>query len=682
MGGMFGDLAATVDSFASDAQTYSPYYYFEPWSCATPAQSVIDKAMEDGVDLLGDTVAQLAGPYPREFQAGALLSRKPVVCQLAASQVGKSITSQVLLGAAISKQPPYALRYEKGEDTGIRRQVSPINIMRFGRRDSRTGTLIDHNIHATLDPQAWNCGNIEGAGIFPEELYVPDGQQLWVGTIAKSIDTHWWPILGGIGAQRFLPMEFLDQSKGNKGTNRKELCVHGPRDTTIFIKSYDADFKTFETVTAHIIIYDEEPLKVEHYLSGEGHSVFQRFSFTALNGLSFSQSLFLGCIDEAAASRAAKHGVGVFDREDFDFFQASRYDSPYVDPAQREIHRKSQPRHGRVQKVWGRYGEHTGNPFFDRSKLEYWRERYCHGHRKVRLSAKSAYDGIVSNGNSNLPSLMDTKIIATKAKEDDLRTVFRIYENPKPDTGYLWLTDAAEGATDPKESQDFNFGMMVRAPTEDDKFEQLGDNGIAHYDYPVIVATIRSTLQTIAYAKYTSLILRWYNNAVLAPERGHGKDNEAYGVTLDDWPYWYFRNATNDKTQRSRPKKGFDTNAATRDNMLLKVRTWLDEFEKDEDPLIKDSWLFDELAGAITKENRNGKKRCDHPRNGYLDGVICLAIATYIFDETPDVIECNYVEPEKNTGPTFLERMLNQNSQGHNSTPVRMGEGVGKISGR
>ena len=676
--GMFTDLSETIETFMSDKAECSPFWGFEPFDLGVPTQDVVDKAEEDGVDLLGDVAAQLAGPYPRQFQSGAILSKKPTACLLASTQTGKSYAAQALIGASVSRQPPFSLRYEKGVDTGIKRQVSPLNINRFGRIDIRTGTVIDHNIHAEIDSQSWTCGNIMGAGIFPEELYVPDGEQLWVGTLARSIDTLWWPIFAGTNAQRFLPAEFLDKSKGNGGTNSKKLCIHCPNDVTLFVKSYDADFKTFETVTAHLIVYDEEPLKVGHYLSGEGHSVYQRFFFTALNGLSFTQSLFFGCVDEAAKNRAKEHGVGVYDREDFDFFQASRYESPYVDPAAREIHRKSQPRHGRVQKVWGRYGEHTGNPFFDRSKIEYWRERFCASHRKVRLMPKSAYDGIVQQYGRSLPCLMDVGIAEMKPapKEDDLRTVFRVYENPKPGVGYLWLADLAEGAVDPKESQDFNFGIMVRAPTPDDNFENP-----AHYDYPVVVATIRSTLQTIAFAHYTSLALRWYNNAVLAPERGHGKDNEAYGTTLDDWPYWYFFNATSDKTQKSRPKKGFDTNAGTRDNMLLQVRTWLDEFDKDEDPLIKDSWLYDELAGAVLKETRNGKKRCDHPRNGYLDGVICLAIATYIFNESPDVIVCNYVEPEKRSGQTFLERMQKRNSQDRNSPPVRMGAGVGKISG-
>lgn len=674
---IFSDMTSVIDGFADDAQVFDPYFYFEPFDCEYPSAETIAKAEEDQVDLFNDDVAKLCGPYPRPFQSGVLMSKKRMCCQLAASRSGKSVTSQVIVGAAISRQPPYSLRYEKGVETNIKRAITPVNIRRFGRMDARTGTIIDSNIHARIDPTEWNCGNIVGAGIFPEELYAPDGDQIWIGTVAPSIKTLWWPVLAGTNKQRFLPMEFLDTTKGNNGSNHTELTIHCQRDVTIFIKSYDAPRITFESEDAHLIIWDEEPTRTDTFISGDGHSKYQRFSFTALNGLSFTNSLFFGHCNEAAAARAKQHGVGVLPRDDFDFFQASKYDSPYIEASQREANRRAQPLHSRKQIVWGRYAEHSGEPFFDRSKLEHWRNQYCHPHRKVRLSADSAYEGIGGNREKSLPGLLDIKVVATKAMEDDLRTVFRIYENPIPGVGYLWLTDAAEGATDPSQSQDFNFGIMMRKPRTEDRFEN-----IAHYDHPVIVATIRSTLQTQAYANLTSLALRWYNNAVLAPERGHGKDNEAYGLTLDDWPYWYFRNATNDATQKSRPKKGFDTNAGTRDSMLLKVRTWLDEFEKTEDPLIKDSWLYDELAGAITKVNKaTKKKRCDHPRNGYLDGVICLAIGTFIFDETPDVIECNYTEPEKKHGPSFLE-MIQKKSHQQNTPPSHMGAGVGKISGR
>jgi len=676
MSDVFSGLTGVIDSFSEDAAVFDPYFYFEPFDCVEPSPETISKAAEDGVDLFDDDVAHLAGPYPRLFQTGALLSEKFVVCQLGASRVGKSITTQVLIGASISRQPPYCLRYAKGEDTGIRRAVTPSNIKRFGRRDKSTGVVIDYNINARLDPASWDCGNIEGVGIFPEALYTPDGKQVWIGTLPRSIDTHWWPILAGTGKQRFLPLDFLDMSRGNHGSNRKELCIHGPRDTMIFIKSYDAPFLTFETVKAHILCYDEEPVKAGHYLSGQGHAEYQRFSFTALNGLSFTQSLFFGCVNQAAKARSSRYGVGVFDREDFDFFQASRYDSPYVGIADRETHRKTQPIHGRKQRVWGRYAEHTGNPFFDRSKIEYWRRHTCHPHRLITLEARTPYEGFETDAERKYRGLLDTAITVKKADADDLRRVIRVYENPKPGVGYLWVADSAAGAVDPRESQDFNFGLMIRRPLATDDFENE-----ASYDFPVIVASMRSTLPTIAFANYSALCLRWYNNAVLAPERGHGKDNEAYGVTLDNYPFWYYSGVRNDATQRLHPKKGFDTHVGTRDTMLAKVRSWLDEFEREEDPLIKDSWLYDELAGAIIKEHANGRKRCDHSRNGYLDGVICLAIATYIHDETPDVIVCNYEELEKKRPHGIAELLRKRDGIGRSSGDRHFGAGVGKVSG-
>jgi hypothetical protein len=98
--------------------------------------------------------------------------------------------------------------------------------------------------------------------------------------------------------------------------------------------------------------------------------------------------------------------------------------------------------------------------------------------------------------------------------------------------------------------------------------------------------------------------------------------------------------------------------------MLSQVRTWLDDFEENEDPYIRDSWLYDELAGAVVKESRGGKKRCDHTKDGFLDGVICLAIGTFIFNESPDVIVCNDVKVEEvNKRPSLIQRMTKQNAK-------------------
>jgi hypothetical protein len=656
MDNVFDGLDSVIDNYSEGLTNFNQYLYFEPWDIDHPTPEVLAKAAEDGVSLYNDDVTKIAGGFPRQFQTGAILSKATVVCQLAASRVGKSVSSEVIIGASISRQPPYSMRYKAGVDTGIRREVSQLNIRRFGRFSVLTGKVIDHNELATPD-KSWDCGTIIGVGLFPEELYCPDGGQIWIGTVAKSIDTHWWRRLAGRGEARFLPEEFMDLSKGNHGSNRQKLEIHCPRDISIFIKSYDADSDTtFESDECHILVYDEEPPKPKQYISGNGHSKFQRWSFTALKGVTYTKSLFFGCVNKADSDRGKRLGTGVLDKDSFEMYQATAYDSPYIEESKKDATRKSQPIYSRASITWGRYSENTGNPFFARSKIQMWQRSFLHDYRKVTLKPEMAYDGMYGKRAMGTKGLLQIKIIQEKAKEDDMRNVWRIYEPPIENEGYILIVDSAEGATDPEQSQDYNFGLMCRLPRQGDPVGQL--------DHLVIVATIRSTLPTIAFAHYTSLALRLYNNAVLAAERGHGKDNEAYGVTLDEYPFWYYRESQNDKTKKFRLKKGFDTHVGTRNTMLSQVRTWLDDFEENEDPYIRDSWLYDELAGAVVKESRGGKKRCDHTKDGFLDGVVCLAIGTFIFNESPDVIVCNDVKVEEvNKRPSLIQRMTKQNAK-------------------
>jgi len=668
MNEVFNGLEDVIDNYSDAKSDFNEYLYFEPWDVEEPTPEVLAKASEDGVNLYDDDVSKLAGSFPRKFQTGAILSKATAVFQLAASRVGKSVSTEVIIGASISKQPPYSMRYEAGIDTGIRREISPLNIRRFGRFSTTTKRVIDYNELAPLD-NSWDCGTIIGVGIFPEKLYCPDGGQIWIGTVAKSIDTHWWRRLAGRGKARFLPESILDLSKGNFGSNRQKLEIHCQRDISIFIKSYEADSDTtFESDECHILVYDEEPPKPKQYISGNGHSKYQRWSFTALKGVTYTKSLIFGCINQADRDRGKRLGTGVLDRGDFELYQATAYDSPYIDEAKKDKTRNSQPVYLRKAITWGRYSENTGNPFFARSKLEKWQCKFIHPHRKVILSPEMAYDGMYGHKAHGTRGLMDIKIKQEKVTQDDLRNVWRIYENPIEGEAYLFTEDSAAGAVDPLESQDFNFGIMFRLPRHDDPIE--------HADHPIIVATIRSTLPTIAFARYTALGLRLYNNAVLAAERGHGKDNEAYGVTLDEYPYWYYNKAQNDSTKKYSLRKGFDTHVGTRDTMLSQVREWLDDFGDTDDPYIRDSWIYDELAGAVLAESRGGKKRCDHTKDGFLDGVICLAIGTLIFNESPEVFVCNDEPEEKQKKESFMGKLLKQSAPS-SSTP-KMGAGIGR----
>jgi len=641
MANIFDDVIKDVEN---RKVAHDPYYFWEPWDCDVPLPEVYKKAMHDGVDLVNDLSIKLAGQYPRTFQTGSVLSKKKMVVAQAGSQCGKSITTQVVIGCMISRRPPYSLRYEEGVDTGIKRVISPLNITRFGRRRTDTGDLIDHDPEAKLN-DSWDCGNIVGAGIFPEELYCPEGKQIWIGTIAKSIDTFWKPAFAGTGAGRFFPKEFIDASRGNKGTNWGTMTIHCINGIDVILKTYEQGHTKFESTKAWLLAYDEEPPNKQIYVSGAQHAQYQRFTFTPLNGVTWSKNVFFGCVDKGTSKATG------LDRRDFDYFYASQYDSPYVEKEALERNRRGIELWQRKSRIWGQYAAYSGQPFFKRSKIQMWAKAFTHAHRLVRFDTERPYYGISGSKVMGLPGIMGVRVSEhTVTDETTNKDEWRLYENVRPGVGYMAIFDPAEGALDLEEVQDKSFGMIVREPLP-------GEIEMDHR--PVIVATTRSTLPTVAFAKSALPVMRYFNNALLASERGHGKDNEAFGMTLEEWPHWYIYKTMAKGSRGVKQKKGFDTNSKTRTSMLDLVRAWQDTFSADEDPFIKDMWLFKEMSEAIVKETNGGKKKCDHTTNGSLDGVICMGIGCYILHEMFEAgtkLECHATPEDTGEHVGFLQR--------------------------
>lgn len=650
MADLLKTLDEAIDGFESRKGEHSPYYYFEPWDCDMPDEETIAAAFEDGIDLEDDPAVKLSGEYPRPFQSGSILSTKEMVCTQAGSRSGKTICSLVVIGAMISHKPPYAFRFPKGVDTGIKRVVSVENIVRFGRFDKRTGAIIDHDTKALKTKQdgTWDCGSIEGAGVFPEKLYCPPGRQIWIGTVSKSVDTLWWPSLTGTGESRFLPPEFIDTTKGNKGSDKSRGIVHVINDIDIHLKTYDMGHVKFESETCWLLNWDEEPPKPDIYVSGAVHAKFQRFSFTPLMGRSWSEELFFSCLGNRAGSEGRIRAGKGLRRSDFDYFYASQFDSPFVERRKLQRDRRGMELWQRQARVWGQYSEYAGQPFFNREKIHYWAKHFVHTHTPARLRPSRGFSGMHGSVAYNQPGILGVRVLAEPAADDD-KEVWHIYEKPRKGVGYIGIFDSAEGAVDPQDAKDWNFGLIARLPDEGREDEPDG--------LPITVATLRSTLPTVAFARVALLGLRYYNNALLAAERGVGKDNEAFGLTLEDWPWWYVY-IPSDAKKRSSPRKGFSTNRTTRSACLSLLRDWTDSFEATEDPYIRDAHVYKELAGAISKETVGGKLKCDHTRDGSLDGVICLAIGTYILHETPDVVVCNASDDEgADREGGFLRRM-------------------------
>jgi len=666
MADIFSRIEKAVSGFENRKYDFDPYYYFEPWDCDIPTPEVVKAALEDGVSLADDESIRLAGVYPRPFQTGSILSTKRMVITQAGSQVGKSICTQVVLGCMVSRRPPYAFRYAKGEDTGVPRQVTPENVRRFGRFDVATRQSIDHDETAPRSKD-WNCGNITGVGIFDPELYCPEGMQIWIGTIAKSVDTLWWPAFTGTGASRFFPEEFIDKTKGNDGFNAGLKIIHCIHGIDVHIKTYEQGHVKFESKRCWLLAYDEEPTTKKIYLSGAQHAKYQRFSFTPLNGKSWSEETIFSCV--RPYSRGGER-VGL-KRSDFDYFYASQFDSPYLEREPLMRDRRAMALWERKARVWGQYSEFQGMPFFNRSRLQVWRQTFRRPFKEARFLSRTPYHGLSGSSALGLPGILAVNIDCVFVEEDDSRDVWRVYEGLREGAGYLVTVDAAEGAVDLTQVQDKSFASVYRMPLPEE-IDMAGK--------PLLVAACRSTLPTVAFAHSCLPVLRYYNNATLAAERGRGRDNEAFGMTLEDWPYWYMRKATNDTTKALRILKGFDTNNHTRTAMFDKIRAWLEAFDEDEDPQVRDDRLYEELGAAIVREMPSGKKKCDHTGSGSLDGVICMGIALYIAEESPDSFVCRVFrkDAEDRRENSLMSRLRRQSSgEGPDARQHRpMGSGV------
>ncbi len=608
-------IADQIEQTTSQKHDTHPFWMFEPWDVKKRPDWVKERAAEDGINLYDPEFVNIFGADPKPFQSGYMLSKKTLRFVIAGSQVGKSINGLIETFIMISGEIPYAFRYAKGVDTGIKRVISPENIIRFGRRDSSTGKVIDRNINARQAQtwQEWDCGNIKGAGLYPQEKIPEAGKQIWIGTVAESIKKYWWPKLANPDS-RVLPIEFIDTSKGNKGFNTSQNIVHGIRGITIFILSFEQGHVKFESEKAHIYMGDEETPTNELFASAREHAKYTSIFMTPLKGITWSKDV-------------------VFNPEiNADRFHAIQYDSPYQDKDEIESRRSSYQVWIRQSRIYGFYSEQTGEPYFDRAKINIWMQRYGMRYDLVQFQPSGQWFRMKGDKRiSPLPGLIDTEVRKhPAAKENDGTTAWRMYEDRLPGVGYALSADPAEGSEDPKDSGNVNAAGIMRLP-------------IGKELYPKMVCTIRSTLPTKAFAKLCAYALRYYNNALLAAESGIGAENKAFELEVEDWPHWYMSTVTRDSTGAPRKKRGFVMKSNQRDAIFKGIEDYLNEFDSDEYPEIPDLPLLKELAAAIC-----GKKgRCDHTKRGSLDSAIWYGILLHVIKHDPDQIKCNVRQDAK-----------------------------------
>ena len=600
-----------------------PYYSFEPWDVGVRPDWVKKIAEEDGIDLYHPDIIKHTGTDPHDFQTGFMLSTKFNSNTISASQVGKSYSALIKIFCMLTGDFPISLRYEKGVDTNVKRVISEQNIIRFGRISKDTGEVIDRNPNAQRD-DSWDCGNILGAGVFPQELVAPNGSTIRIGTFQRAKIEFWWPRLAE-SRRLIVPMHFIDRNRGADGYNKQDGMVYTQRGCVLSVITFEMGFEKFEADMAWYTAVDEEPPSDKIIASIATHSKRWSLHESPYHGVTFSKDIFFPSKKSA----------------DSQTFHATLYDSPYKTKEDIRHVRSALDKWQLGARVWGMPTEIKGAPYFDRQKLSAWTQKFSNliPVTLAKFEPVSDYFGMTTMYNvSRIPGLVDTTVKMNRQTFDNLKNVWRVYEERMPKVAYILSGDPAEGALIPDEAGDISAAIVARQPIAEKK-----------ETHPVIVATLRSTLETIPFARTVAYAARYYNNALLAPEI-RGSASATLANELKDWPYWYMHTNVQDSTGKARSKKGFDTTTKTRDAIFDLIKDWMLSFEEADYPYIPDMPLLKELSEAIVSTSPSGKQRCDHPSTGTLDSTIAFGIILYVLKNCPDQMRCNVAEgPPTNT---------------------------------
>ena len=645
-------IADFLDMKASGAiDEQSAFYTYEPYDVAKRPDWVIDQAKKDGVDLYTDEMMFHIGADPHRFQTGFLLSTAPFRTLIAGSRNGKTITDLVDIGIMVSGEKPISLRYEKGVKTGFKRKVNKENVIRFGRFDISTGVLIDHDFNAARPSSwdEWDCGYIEGAGIYPDEKICKPGDTIWIGCTQRALTEQWWRRFED-DEEGVFPREFVDRKRGYNGYMKSENVVFGVRNIRLAMISYESGFRKFEAagkeaLGIHAVFFDEEPPDQACVTAAVTRCKYFALSETPYSGITYTKTLIFN------PKKDRKKNV---------VFHATIYDSPYFDKETIDHRRSLMPPHEIGARIWGLHTELKGKPYFDRAKISGWIRNFKVPYTLHRFRPFEEYDGMISREGHDKPGLMSVEVLRGEALAENEQDVWRVYEDRREGMAYFLMADSAEGSDVPIESGDVLASLIMRPPIGDEKF-------------PQIVASLRSTLKTVNFAWVCAYPLLYYNNALLCAEGPtRGSFNALFYAELSDYPFWYSQPSERWSTRKFRTVKGFDTNSMTRTEIFKDIITEvLNEFGPDDKPEICDEPLLKELAACILS-SKAGKLRPDHPTDGTLDTTICYGQGLYVFKKSPEQIKCR--ETRKKEQRHRFGELLSQRATPQKA-PTYLGEG-------
>ena len=603
-----------------------PFWKFEPWDVKKRPDWVIEQASKDGVNLEEEEFLSHVGRDPHPFQTGYLLSTARMRTLLAASRVGKSHSAFIELGIMISGEKPISMRYPVGVKTEVKRTINEDNILRWGRFDIDSGEFIDHDTTISKT-DGWDCGNIIGAGIYPDSKIVPPGGACWIGTTHQALLEFWWPRFTG-GEKCLFPSEFIDRREAHDGFMKSEWTIYCTRGTRITVISYESGFRKYEAEEVNGCVFDEESPDQACVTAAINHCKFFSMVMTPYNGLTYTKKLIFDPKKDPKNNQV---------------FHATSYDSPYltIDTIK---HRRNMMSVWEIgARIWGLHTEAKGKPYFDRQKINGWIRNFKTPYNLCRFFPAEEYDGLKSRDDHDKPGLLDVDILVERdIKKENNQDVWRVYEELDPEGAYYIPADSAEGSDIPNEAGDVLASLVMRPPRGEEK-------------YPQVVASLRSSIKTQAFSRICLYACRYWNNALLCAEGPtRGSFNALFFAEAKEYPFWFLQGSMRDSTRKMRTVKGFDTNAATRGAIFDAIRELLDETDANQRPEINDEPLLIELAACVISI-KNGKPRPDHTDQSSLDTAVCFGQGLWIVKHYANQIRCRTAPKEKKVG--FLGRV-------------------------
>jgi len=568
------------------------FNYFEPFDAPPRPAWLMGKAKSAEIEL---------DPNGNGFQTAMLLDTTKTpgsTLTTAGSQSGKSRGHLIEAVIMASGQVPISLRYEKGVDTNVKRLVVPENISRFGRFDSSTKKLIDHNVKAPQSEgwKEWDCGNIIGAGVYPQEKIPSAISQVWICTYKEVKSKMWVPRL-----REIIPPHFLDNKRGVNGFSEQKGTYFLENGNTISFITYEQDYTRVEgeKERVNLIILDEEPPKRDFYISALEHCQFLRTCFSPINGLSWAYyDLYLPII-----SGQNKHCK---------IYYCSQYDTPYQkkDDVDQKIN-IYKPYEVKAR-VWGYFSDMAGRPYYTFEITNRFLRRYVPRHTNACIMPVKKPDTVRDALKTKMQFLPMTE------GGDD---VWEIYEQFNENHTYWLSADIAEGNDNPDAATDASVAYIRRLPRADEK-------------EPVMVAGLHSRMRNVEFSWMCLYAACYYNFCLLAPE-SRGEDAAVFLTTVLGYPFMYQHVSRSDKTRRLTEHPGFDTTAGNRKVIFDLVGSWI--YDHADDPKIYHYALLKEIAECIV--GKGG--RPDHSEKGSTDCLIAFGISEWVWRMCSNQIKNN-----------------------------------------